>query len=422
MTNIFIFNNASRAAGYGIGTYVEQLSECLSVMPSIKVSFVEMNADTKEFSVIQDDKRQSHYLIPKHDSLVESEDYCRIVFYFLARNIETCTCDNLVFQFNYFQHYPLAILLKSRYPDSLIVQTVHYMYWAFELNGNVQYLRKITSENHSPSDYKEQQVISSFNNERLFLNLSDIVFALSKSTREILTQDYKVASDKVHLVYNGIGTKTIITNERRNRTILFVGRLEEEKGLKYLIDAFAQISEIHKDATLVIVGDGNFQNFLSQSRKLHGRVVFFGKMKKEEIEGVYQSAYIGVIPSFHEQCSYTAIEMMRHGIPIIGTNAIGLNEMLDVTPELQVNIDRESFNEENFVSQIASRMDLLLSDEETYKAASDAVRSQYKKKYTITIKAEGVKKALSSALMISGVKVSSDYLSHIDDYMIWLIN
>ena len=70
--------------------------------------------------------------------------------------------------------------------------------------------------------------------------------------------------------------------------------------------------------------------------------------------------------------------MMRHGIPIVGTDSTGLAEMLDATPQLRVHIDENSFNEEAFVKQIASRMDLLLSDEKVYREASDAVCRQYK--------------------------------------------
>ena len=51
MTKIFIFNNACRAAGYGIGTYVSQLSDSLSVRPDTKVLHVDMYAETKEFAV-----------------------------------------------------------------------------------------------------------------------------------------------------------------------------------------------------------------------------------------------------------------------------------------------------------------------------------------------------------------------------------
>ena len=142
MINIFIFNNASRAAGYGIGTYIRQLSEGFSAIPDTKVSFVEMYAETKEFSVNVDDSGHTHYLIPPLKSAMESEAYYRSIFYFLARSIAICENERTVFQFNYFQHYLLAVLLKAWYPQSLIVFTVHYLNWCFELNGNVKYMKK----------------------------------------------------------------------------------------------------------------------------------------------------------------------------------------------------------------------------------------------------------------------------------------
>lgn len=179
----------------------------------------------------------------------------------------------------------------------------------------------------------------------------------------------------------GICSRTLPYKNKANaqRNILFVGRLDEIKGLKYLILAFEEIAGKHPDTHLVIVGDGDFQPYLVQGRKLKERVAFLGKMQYDEVDDVYKSAYIGVMPSFHEQCSYTAIEMMRHGIPIVGTDSTGLGEMLDGTPQLRVHIDEDSFNEDTFVMQIAFRLDLLLSDENAYREASDAVCRLYEK-------------------------------------------
>lgn len=425
MINIFIFNNASRAAGYGIGTYIRQLSEGFSAIPDTKVSFVEMYADTKEFSVNVDDSGHTHYLIPPLKSAMESEVYCRSIFYFLARSIEICENERTVFQFNYFQHYSLAVLLKAWYPQSVIVLTVHYLNWCFELSGNIRRMKEIMAEGHELSDDQEKRVKVSFISEERFMHLADAVFVLSQKTKDILIDDYKVAPEKLFLVYNGAGSR--IDNQKDGnkdglRTVLFVGRLENDKGLKYLIEAFVRIADAHPDSKLVIVGDGDFQPYLAQSRTLSGRVAFFGKTDKDEIEDIYRSAYIGVIPSFHEQCSYTVIEMMRHGIPVIGTDRIGLAEMLDATPQLRIHVNDEDFNEEDFVAQIASRMDLLLSDNAAYHSLSEAVSRQYEKCYTVAAMTEGVQNALLRILERTGNHVSVDFLPHIDNRMITLIN
>ena len=425
MINIFIFNNASRAAGYGIGTYIRQLSEGFSAIPDTKVSFVEMYADTKEFSVNVDDSGHTHYLIPPLKSAMESEVYCRSIFYFLARSIEICENERTVFQFNYFQHYSLAVLLKAWYPQSVIVLTVHYLNWCFELSGNIRRMKEIMAEGHELSDDQEKRVKVSFISEERFMHLADAVFVLSQKTKDILIDDYKVAPEKLFLVYNGAGSR--IDNQKDGnkdglRTVLFVGRLENDKGLKYLIEAFVRIADAHPDSKLVIVGDGDFQPYLAQSRTLSGRVAFFGKTDKDEIEDIYRSAYIGVIPSFHEQCSYTVIEMMRHGIPVIGTDRIVLAEMLYYTTKLRIQVIDEDFNEEDFVAQIASRMDLLLSDNAAYHSLSEAVSRQYEKCYTVAAMTEGVQNALLRILERTGNHVSVDFLPHIDNRMITLIN
>ncbi|MDD6516768.1 MAG: glycosyltransferase [Prevotella sp.] len=427
MTSIFIFNNASRAAGYGIGTYVRQLADGLRRAHDTRVSLVEMYAGTKELAISDDEDGMRHYLIPSLNSGMENENYCRIIFYFLARNIDHNGCGRMVFLFNYFQHYPLAALLKSCFPNSCIVLTVHYMNWCFELKGNVRRMKAITADGYEPKSDKEKELIASFSGEEKFLHLADAVLVLSRRTKEILTVDYKVSNDKMHLVYNGTAGEVCRNSSSPagkwlRRDILYVGRLDEIKGLKYLISAYGKVVDKYPDIHLVIVGDGDFQPYLEQCRKMQGRVSFLGKMQSGDVDSVYQSAYMGVMPSFHEQCSYTAIEMMRHGIPVIGTDSTGLSEMLDAVPQLRVHIDEDEFSEDSFVSQIALRMDMLLSDNAAYRLASDAVQKQYEKRYTLDAMIQGVSDAVLSFHEKSSPIVSADYLPHMDKQMTALIN
>ena len=281
MMHIFIFNNASRAANYGIGTYVRLLSDGLLGRSGVKVSFVDMFSDVKEYSIADDERGCRHYQVPALFSGMENEPYCRNVFYFLARHIKAEDDERLVFHFNYFQHKPLASLLKGQYFDCRIVFTVHYLGWCFELKGNKTRFRELIAEGYQPKDDKERGLLASVENEKEFLHLADEVIVLSKDTQQILAEGYGVSSDKMHLVYNGLGDGLCFDKDKNvgnGRIILFVGRLDEIKGLNYLIHAFRHIADKYADIRLVVAGDGDFQLYLSQCRDLQGRVSFLGKV------------------------------------------------------------------------------------------------------------------------------------------------
>lgn len=85
MMHIFIFNNASRAANYGIGTYVRLLSDGLLGRSGVKVSFVDMFSDVKEYSIADDERGCRHYQVPALFSGMENEPYCRNVFLFFSQ-------------------------------------------------------------------------------------------------------------------------------------------------------------------------------------------------------------------------------------------------------------------------------------------------------------------------------------------------
>lgn len=79
---------------------------------------------------------------------------------------------------------------------------------------------------------------------------------------------------------------------------------------------------------MLIIGDGDFNKYLKLSEKYWSKIIFTGRLDKYNLSKIYQISNLGIIPSFYEQCSYSIIEMMMYNIPIIGTNCIGLNEMI----------------------------------------------------------------------------------------------
>lgn len=181
---------------------------------------------------------------------------------------------------------------------------------------------------------------------------------------------------------------TIISEERKklkqslsfdaeDSIVLFVGRLDSIKGVDLLIKAFRKVLEICPHAHLLLAGDGDYNAYLKECNGIRTRITFTGKVKKEELYQYYQIADVGVMPSFHEQCSYVGIEMMMHGVPLIGTSSTGLGEM--IADDLKVRLD-ESQKEQLSVELLADKIvSVLTTPQDVWRQAS---RKRYEECYT----------------------------------------
>ena len=95
-----------------------------------------------------------------------------------------------------------------------------------------------------------------------------------------------------------------------------------------MIKAFRMLLKKNPDCRLVIAGDGDLSKYIYESRYC-SKITFVGKLPHKELYLLYQIADIGVLPSLMEQCSYTVIEMLMFGLPIIGTTTPGISEMIE---------------------------------------------------------------------------------------------
>ena len=86
----------------------------------------------------------------------------------------------------------------------------------------------------------------------------------------------------------------------RAESLLFVGRLVEKKGLRYLLEAMPKILKRFPQAHLTVVGDGPSRLDLEKlvsDLGLRARVRFLGALNNEELPAVYQRAGVVVFPS-----------------------------------------------------------------------------------------------------------------------------
>lgn len=114
-----------------------------------------------------------------------------------------------------------------------------------------------------------------------------------------------------------------------HRLVLFVGRLEHEKGLTFLIDAFAGLGR--RDVVLALVGDGSQRRALAARAARAGideRVRIVGMVPPMELVPYYAAADVLVLPSittatFKEPWGLVVNEAFNQGLPVIATDAVG---------------------------------------------------------------------------------------------------
>jgi glycosyltransferase involved in cell wall biosynthesis len=116
---------------------------------------------------------------------------------------------------------------------------------------------------------------------------------------------------------------------KHERVILYLGRLERNKGLEYLIEAFRQLSL--PDCVLVMAGEGSEKGALTEQverANMKERVRFVGYVEQDRTAPYYALACVFVLPSVttprgKETWGLVVNEAMNQGCPVIATDAVG---------------------------------------------------------------------------------------------------
>lgn len=336
--NLFIFNEFCPAGVYGIETYIRELTATLK-NSNINVCVVYLNSDNPQIKSEQtDDALYLHFPPPIQWSkeLEEQWDlYHRNIVYLLQLHIKDKT--NLIFHLNYNKKGRLAEELKKVF-DCKIILTIHYLDSCLKLTGNLGRFVNILETRHTTSeDKKFKQLQDTIKNESENFQTVDHIICLSNKTQQILVDYYEINKNKISVIYNGLRDR-IASNEesilrKKNNIandvpiILYVGRLNYLKGLRYALQAFRIILKTHEDCRFIIAGNGEYDLHMLECEDIWMNISWTGLISKQKLYELYSIADIGLIPSFSEQCSYVAIEMMMHGLPLVGTST-GLGEMI----------------------------------------------------------------------------------------------
>lgn len=155
------------------------------------------------------------------------------------------------------------------------------------------------------------------------------ITVVSKAMLASLAQQ-GIQNAHVHVLPMGVDLSTQFVPdpslERNPNEILFVGRLVEKKGLRYLLEAMPKVLERHPDAFLTIAGFGPDESALRRkaySLGVYEHVGFRGAVRPSRLPDLYRQATLFVAPFVEAQggdqegLGLVTIEAIGCGCPVI---------------------------------------------------------------------------------------------------------
>lgn len=104
---------------------------------------------------------------------------------------------------------------------------------------------------------------------------------------------------------------------------IFVGRLHKCKGLRVLLESFSNVSAIHKNARLLIVGDGPERMMIQDAVVHNNNIIYMGRLEQEAVIELQYAADIAILPSLFEPYGLVIHESMAAGLPVIASDRVG---------------------------------------------------------------------------------------------------
>ncbi|MCU0498368.1 MAG: glycosyltransferase [Anaerolineae bacterium] len=222
---------------------------------------------------------------------------------------------------------------------------VHVHLWHADLYGTIAArlarVPVVITSRHNDDPRRRQAVLRLL--YRLIWQMTDAGIAISEAVKRFTIEVEGVSADKVHTIHYGLPLPVTKYDKRTARQRLraeihappeapvlgMVCRLMNAKGLPDAIAAFHQIADQFPDARLVIAGEGDLRPTLEhQIRKLNltERVHLLGW--RDQPIALMAGFDVLLSPSVREGFGLTLLEAMSQAIPIIGSTASAIPEVV----------------------------------------------------------------------------------------------
>lgn len=195
--------------------------------------------------------------------------------------------------------------------------------------------------------------------ESQMIKSADLVTCCSLALKKLAVKEFEIDSDDIIVIPNPANITNFYrdSNIKKKEKIIFVGSIEERKGVCILAAALNIVFEKYPNISVEFIGKDTIRNKLNISTKemilniinkrYHSNIKFFGYIPNCDLNRHLNSALVGVYPSLFDNFPYVVLESMSTGLHIIGSKNSGMVEMLD---------DETSIYETGNISDLADKI------------------------------------------------------------------
>jgi glycosyltransferase involved in cell wall biosynthesis len=208
---------------------------------------------------------------------------------------------------------------------------------------------------------------------------ADQVITSSEHSKKAIISELPITAQQVPVI--PCGRKLEVKNYKavQNKKIVCISRLQPGKGQDVLIQAMPTVLKNHPDATLEIIGEGDFEiklRKLVSELNLEKHVIFKGRV--DSIEKELQTSMISVFPSVWdlEGFGLVLIEAMAAAKPIVTFDRGPMNEIIQ-------HKRNGLLAEAGSVKDLAEKIISLLDDEKIRKKLAVQAAQDFEARYTI---------------------------------------
>jgi glycosyltransferase involved in cell wall biosynthesis len=214
--------------------------------------------------------------------------------------------------------------------------------------------------------------------EQKAFSSADLGIVTAKWQRDIVVKNYNIDPEKIKIIPNYVVTDIFkpYPGFKKEFDLIYIGRSKENKNLRNLLKALNSLKRKDKKLSLLLIGESYRDKRLRETALQYNlNVTFKDNLPNFKLPLFLNKCRAFILPSLYEGHPKSLIEAMSCGLPCIGCNVTGVNEVIDhMETGYLCNTDHES---------IAEAIDAVLGDKTLCRYIGENARSFILNNYSL---------------------------------------